>query len=101
MVLPFGGSLYNDKPTPDEPRALLAFQAKMRREADVAKAFWYLPAAVPPRVPRALREQAVVWDEPRGDASTHVLASRLRVRENVSETRRGTCHHGEDSRLPG
>lgn len=68
-VLPFQGPLYNDKATPEEPKALLAFQAKMRREADVAKASWHLPAAVPPRVPRALREQAVVWDEPRGDVS--------------------------------
>lgn len=67
----------------------------------MAMAFWHLPAAVtPPRVPGVVREQAVMWDELRGDVSKHVLASQLRAWENVSETRRGICHHCEHNRLP-
>lgn len=98
---PFLELYKHDKATPDEPKSLLAFQAKMRREADGATVFWHLPATTPPRVPRVPREQTAVWDALRGgDVSEHVLAPRLRARENVSETRRETCHHCEDSRLP-
>ena len=44
---------------------------------------------------------AVVWDELRGRCvSKHELAPLLGARENMSETRRGTCRHCEDSRLP-